>query len=310
MNIKAAVGILIDSDNRVLLAQRPEAKTWSSWWEFPGGKLEENESPRDALTRELKEEIGIDVIVSERWVTRTYSYDEHNVTLYFFKVTLWSGKPASMENQNLRWVSPLEVDKSTILPPNVFILNALSFPDCYAITNIEETSKKLFYKQLLAQLNQGLKLIQIREKNLLPIDLLEACKEILEICKPFSAKLILNSNIKLAYDLKVDGIHLTSLELKNLIDKPKNLIIGASCHSIEDIRNAEEKGVDFAVLSPVQKTISHPKNKPMGWAAFSKIINNSNIPVYALGGMKKINIKDAHSFGSVGIASQREIWKG
>ena len=166
MHINVAVGILIDANKKILLAQRPKSRSWSGWWEFPGGKLEKNESPIDALIRELKEEVGIDVVNFQKWVTRNYSYEEHNVTLYFFKVTEWKGKPSPKENQRLLWINPCEVKKATILPPNVFILNALSLPTQYGITNISETPKEIFLTQLLNKLEQGLKIIQIREKSL------------------------------------------------------------------------------------------------------------------------------------------------
>ena len=85
MHINVSVGVLIDSNKKILLAQRPKSRSWSGWWEFPGGKLEKNESPEEALVRELKEEVGIIVVNYEKWVTRNYSYEEHNITLFFLK---------------------------------------------------------------------------------------------------------------------------------------------------------------------------------------------------------------------------------
>jgi len=152
VQIHVSVGILIDSHNKILLAQRPNSRSWAGWWEFPGGKIEGNETPHDALKRELKEEIGIEVINCESWTIRNYSYTEHQVTLYFFKITKWTGDPVSNENQRLVWLYPYQVDRKTILPPNIFILNALTMPSYYAITNISETPKRIFYSQLENQL--------------------------------------------------------------------------------------------------------------------------------------------------------------
>jgi 8-oxo-dGTP diphosphatase len=308
VHINVAVGILIDANKKILLAQRPKSRSWSGWWEFPGGKLEKNESPIDALIRELKEEVGIDVVNFQKWVTRNYSYEEHNVTLYFFKVTEWKGKPSPKENQRLLWINPCEVKKATILPPNVFILNALSLPTQYGITNISETPKEIFLTQLLNKLEQGLKIIQIREKSLPLEELKIITLDIIKICKPFSAKVILNSSIELANDLKADGVHLDSIALKKLTKKPKNIIVSASCHSEEDVKIAQEKDIDFVVLSPVNKTISHPKIVPLGWDKFLCITNRFDIPIYALGGMKKSDLVNALESGAVGIASQRDIW--
>ena len=308
MHINVAVGVLIDSNKKILLAQRSKSRTWAGWWEFPGGKLEKNETPKEALTRELKEEIDIDVVNCEKWVTRNYSYEEYDVTLYFFKVTEWDGELIPKENQKLVWINPCEANKKTILPPNVFILNALSLPTHYGITNISETPKEVFLTQLLKQLEQGLKMIQIREKNLSLEELKETSLEIIRLCKPFSAKVIINSSIELANNVNANGVHFNSIELKKFTKKPKNIIISASCHSEGDVRIAQEKGIDFVVLSPVNKTISHPKIVPLGWDNFLKITNKFDIPVYALGGMKKSDIDNALDSGAIGIASQRDIW--
>lgn len=308
MHINVAVGVLIDSNKKILLAKRTRSRSWSGWWEFPGGKLENNESPEEALARELKEEVGVDVVTCEKWVTRNYSYEEHNVTLYFFKVTEWNGELTPRESQKLLWIDPLEANKTTILPPNVFILNALSLPTQYGITNISETPKEIFLTQLLKQLKQGLKMIQIREKNLTLEEIKEITLEIIKICKPYSAKVILNSSIELANTVSANGVHLNSIELKKFTIKPKNIIISASCHSEEDVQIAQDKGIDFVVLSPVNTTISHPRIVPMGWSKFLKISNKFNIPIYALGGMEKSHINIALDSGAIGIASQRAIW--
>ena len=308
MHINVAVGVLIDSNKKILLAQRSKSRTWAGWWEFPGGKLEKNELPEEALIRELKEEVDIDVVNYKKWVTRNYAYEEHNVTLYFFKVTQWNGELNPRENQKLLWISPREVNKTTILPPNIFILNALSLPTHYGITNISETPKEIFLTQLLKQLEQGLRMIQIREKNLPLEELKEITLEIIRICKPFSAKVILNSSIELANDLNANGVHLNSIELKKFTKKSKNIIVGASCHSEEDLKIAQDKEVDFVVFSPVNKTISHPEIVPLGWVKFLSIANKFDIPIYALGGMKKSDINNALDSGAIGIASQRDIW--
>lgn len=308
MHIKVAVGLLIDSNKKIFLAQRPKSRSWSGWWEFPGGKLEKNESPEEALTRELKEEVGINIVNFERWVTRNYTHEDQNVTLYFFKVTKWNGELTPKENQKLLWINPCEVNKATILPANVFILNALSLPTQYGITNISEVPKEIFLTQLLKQLKQGLKMIQIREKNLSLEELKKVTLEIIKICRPFSAKVILNSYIELANDINVDGIHLNSIELKKFTKKTKNIIVSASCHSEVDVKIAQDKGIDFVVLSPVNKTISHPRIPPIGWSKFLEISNKFDIPIYALGGMKKNHVNIALDSGAIGIASQRDIW--
>ena len=151
-------------------------------------------------------------------------------------------------------------------------------------------------------------MIKKKEKNLSLEELKKITLEIMRICKPFSAKVILNSCIEVADDLNVDGVHLNSIELQKFKKKTKNIIVSASCHSEEDVKIAQDKCIDFVVLSAVNKTISHPRLPPMGWSKFLKISNKFDIPIYALGGMKKNHINIALDSGAIGIASQRDIW--
>jgi 8-oxo-dGTP diphosphatase len=71
---------------------------------------------------------------------------------------------------------------------------------------------------------------------------------------------------------------------------------------------AEEKNADFAVLGSVKKTLTHPDLEPMGWVRFNKLVNNSNLPIYSIGGMTNRDILSSLEYGGIGIASQRAIW--
>lgn len=102
---------LIDADGRVLLAQRPEGKSMAGLWEFPGGKIEENETPEQALVRELHEELGI-----ETWDSclapltfASHSYDDFHLLMPVFACRKWNGIPQAREGQTLKWVRPNEL---------------------------------------------------------------------------------------------------------------------------------------------------------------------------------------------------------
>ena len=132
------MGVLINHDNKLLLAQRPAKKTWSGWWEFPGGKIERGETPIQALKRELNEEIGVTVSSAEKWIVREYSYDEIDVKLHFFKVIDWAGQIQPQEEQLLEWNNAFSPHVNPILPANELIFKAIGLPDLYAITNAQE----------------------------------------------------------------------------------------------------------------------------------------------------------------------------
>ena len=308
MNIEASVGIIFNESFQLLMAERPQSKTWSGWWEFPGGKIESGETPLEALKRELKEEIGISVIDAEKWIVRKYAYEDYEVILHFYKVTQWSGNIEAKEEQKISWVLPDNNVVSPILPANDLIFKAISLPDIYAITNAYEYSGN-FLNKVEQQLNNGLGLIQIREKAISKNAFIELTKEIIQMAGNFDAKVMINSDINLAYKLNADGVHLNSSLLHRLSEIPKDLIVSASCHSARDIEKAMTMDVSFVVLSPVQKTQSHPNTTPIGWDSFSKITQNYSIPIYALGGMKQDDIENAFNAGAIGIASQRAIWE-
>lgn len=100
--------VLVDSDGRVLLAQRPEGKSMAGLWEFPGGKVETGETPEAALIRELGEELGIDTWSSclAPLTFASHAYDDFHLLMPVFICRRWSGTPVAREGQNLTWVRP------------------------------------------------------------------------------------------------------------------------------------------------------------------------------------------------------------
>jgi 8-oxo-dGTP diphosphatase len=82
-------------------------------------------------------------------------------------------------------------------------------------------------------------------------------------------------------------------------------LIGASCHDAAQLAQAERLGLDYALLSPVQKTASHPDATPLGWARFAELVESLALPVYALGGVTPADVPLAQSHGAHGIAGIR-----
>ena len=102
---------LIDPDGRVLLAQRPEGKSMAGLWEFPGGKIEQGETPEAALIRELHEELGIDTWASclAPLTFAGHSYENFHLLMPLFACRKWEGTPQAREGQTLKWVRPNEL---------------------------------------------------------------------------------------------------------------------------------------------------------------------------------------------------------
>ena len=103
-----AAAALIDADGRVLLAQRPEGKAMAGLWEFPGGKIESGETPKQALTRELAEELSIKVSESDLipFTFASHTYEKFHLFMPLFRIEKWRGTPLPIEGQKLAWVAP------------------------------------------------------------------------------------------------------------------------------------------------------------------------------------------------------------
>jgi 8-oxo-dGTP diphosphatase len=125
---EVAVGILIKDDGSYLLGQRPEGKPYAGYWEFPGGKLEAGESVFQALFRELKEELGIEIASSEPWQVIEHDYPHAYVRLHLHKVKQWSGAPQGLEGQSLAWqgdINSHEPGVEPLLPATIPILELM-----------------------------------------------------------------------------------------------------------------------------------------------------------------------------------------
>lgn len=290
------------------MAQRPPEKIWAGYWEFPGGKIEPGETPYHALVRELQEELGITVQTAYPWLTRIFSYPHATVRLHFFRVTSWSGELHPHEGQQFSWQHPTEVTVDPILPANAPILRALELPTLYAISNASELGVEIFLNRLEARLGKGLRLIQLREKNLAQKELRDLAQRVVAMAHVQGAKVLLNGDVALAQEVGADGVHLTSNQLQELKLRPAIEWCAASCHNAEELRLANELGCDFALLSPVLPTQSHPGATCLGWENFATIAAGSAIPVYALGGMKLEDMHTAWKHGAHGISLLRQAW--
>ena len=308
--VNAAVAVLLRDDGQVLLGQRPEGKPWSGWWEFPGGKIEQGESPYHALQRELQEELGTEAVEAYPWLTRSFDYPERRVKLHFFIVRRWTDAPHGREGQQLSWQNPAALSVDPMLPANAPILNALLLPTTYAITNLAETEEALFLARLEKALAKGLRLIQVREKHLSKTDLKTFALNVIALAKPYAARVLINADIELADSVGADGVHLNTASLMATQAKPQGLLCGASCHNALELKHAANLGLDFVLLSPVMPTRSHSDIAPLGWQEFSRLIQNYPLPVYALGGLQPQNMVGAWQRGAHGIAMQRAVWEG
>lgn len=109
---------LVDADGRVLLTQRPPGKKLAGMWEFPGGKVEPNETPEAALIRELHEELHLDISAAclAPYTFASHSYDDFHLLMPLYVCRKWQGEPHGQEGQALAWVRPQRM-KDYPMPP-------------------------------------------------------------------------------------------------------------------------------------------------------------------------------------------------
>lgn len=116
--VLVAAAALVDGDGRVLIAQRPPGKQLAGLWEFPGGKVEEGETPEAALIRELREELGIEVMPAclAPFVFASHSYETFHLLMPLYLVRRWTGMVEPREHAALKWVKPARLGEYP-LPP-------------------------------------------------------------------------------------------------------------------------------------------------------------------------------------------------
>ncbi|MBN1378454.1 MAG: Nudix family hydrolase [Gammaproteobacteria bacterium] len=309
--ILVAAAAIVDEQNRVLVTQRAKNSHQGGKWEFPGGKCKKGETIKEALDRELMEELGINPIEPAHLITLTHAYPEKTVTLSVWKVRSYSGIPHARESQPLLWQAVSELDPDLFPAADHGIIRALQLPDTCVITpDIQNRSEEQYLREMHQVLDRGAKLILFRDHHLDRLTYRQLAVEIIELCDRYNATCMLNTPIDWLADFKKKNIHMSAFRLMQCEKRPNSnkFFLSAACHDLNEIRQAEKIGADFILLSPVKKTSSHPDTEGMGWEKFSDLVQNCSVPVYALGGMNKTDIDVAQSHGAQGVAGITGFW--
>lgn len=319
--LHVAVAVIINEENKVCISLRHQDAHQGGLWEFPGGKIEPTESPEQALVREIKEELNLDIEHSRRLIEVTHDYMDKSVCLHVYKVSSYQGFAKGIEGQRVKWVSVSDLLNYKFPAANLAIIKTLQLPDRYLITG-NFTSYDDFLFKLKRSLNKKVKLVQLRLKSIEGLEkdeLQPLLEDAIKLCRLSGAKLMLNLSANLTNlidltQLDFDGFHFDSRTLKLLLSNEIELpikvnMLAASCHNKEELQMAKDLDLDFVVLSPVRVTASHPDMEAMGWHVFSELIKPLSIPVYALGGVTSDDISTAWQFGAQGVAGISAFWE-
>lgn len=307
--VHVAAAVITRPDGSVLLGQRAPDTFYPGYWEFPGGKVEPGETPRDALIRELDEELGMRVDAAYPWITREHVYEHAHVSLHFFEVTAWRGEIHDRVHSALSWQQAGAMDVGPMLPANGPILKALRLPRVCGITHAGEIGIDAQLARLEAALAGGLRLVQIREPALPDADCERFARAVVERCHAAGALAVVNGDAALARRIGADGLHLPARSLMAADGRPDFEWVGASCHSRAELEQAAALELDYALLGAVRPTQSHPERATLGWPAFGELIVRLPLPVFALGGLSAGDLETAKAAGAHGVAGIRGIWQ-
>ncbi len=303
----AVAAIVNDDSQQILLSKRADHLHQGGLWEFPGGKVEAGESVEQALRRELNEELGLRPTASRPLIRIYHDYPDRTVLLDVWRVTAFEGEPEGREGQPIEWVALADLSTLTFPAANVPILAALSLPDKYLITPDFSGDAEAFLLDLEVSLKAGIRLLQLRVKDLTDADFIG---RVVAMVHQYHGKILINGSVEQALVLGADGVHLNSQRLDACTARPAPapFLVAASCHDLRQLAKAVEMGCNFALLSPVAATSSHPEAKPLGWSQFKEWSDNTALPVFALGGMSVSNLDQSFKHGAQGIAAISGLW--
>ena len=270
--------------------------------------MEAGETPRQALVRELREELGIEVQQAWPWITREFTYEHAHVRLHFFEVPAWSGTVNDHVHSALSWERPEKSEVGPMLPANAPVLKALRLPRHMGITHAGQIGAAAQLAALERALESGLRLIQVREAELPPAERETFTRAMLDLARPAGALVVVNGDAELAARLDADGLHLPAVHLAATGRRPDFEWVGASCHTRAELERAAGLGLDYALLGPVWPTTTHPDHPGLGWEKFAELAAGLPLPVLALGGLTAADIPTARAAGAHGIAAIRGAW--
>jgi 8-oxo-dGTP diphosphatase len=309
--VEVAVGLLRDGAGRVLVGRRGSDVHLPGLQEFPGGKLAVGEGARDALARELREELGIDVLAAFEILTIAHDYPDRSVLLHVYRVHAWSGVIEAREGQVLEWVDPDRLDAGDFPVASKAIVNAARLPDFYLISpdpaavgaidaEVERVDRRLA--------RGGIGLLQIRAPGLQPAAFLDYARALMQSAARHGVATLINAPQSLLDRLPPTGWHLTERRLLSLSARPRCAgWLAASVHDRETLMRAMALPVDFVVAGPVKPTLTHPGARPLGLQGFADLRARASCPVFALGGLTPGDLRAVHEIGAQGIAAIRGL---
>lgn len=332
--VHVAVGVIERTSaagaREILISKRPDEVHQGGLWEFPGGKVEIGETLPVALARELEEELGLVFDPEEAGALRpliqiSHDYGDKQVLLDVWLVSKFSKAPSDglgREGQQVKWVECGDLSKYSFPDANVPIITACQLPEQYIVTPIYPSLDRA-RKEVEALFEKCSGMILLRQPDLSVDEYFVWLDDLLAAIPGLGQRLMLSAHLELSFDAeastellgecllrferyktRVRGVHLPTYVAKRCHVRPfkENFYLAVSCHSLDELAHAQSIRADFATLSPVQETATHPNAIAIGWSSFSAWLKLATLPVYALGGMSPADLPRAFQAGAQGVA--------
>ncbi len=309
--IHVVIGIIKNTQDEVLVTTRNKNAHLSGYLEFPGGKLEPGETPEQALTRELKEELDINLFEYSQLIQIPYIYTDRKVFLDVYKVNKYSGNIAANESQEVYWQNAFSLDPGLFPSANHGLIRAIQLPNVVAVTPDyhQHTNKFIdYFKSTIKR--ENISIIHLRSHQINDSEYIQLAEECLKLCNENNTKLVLNRTAASVLKINASGLHLTSKSLASLNKRPLGYeyLVSASCHNLGEVLHATKLGLDYVFVGPVIEKYLANSSQVLGWENFALLTRESSIPVYAIGGTSISNIKTSVECGGQGIAAIRDLW--
>ncbi|MGL5212501.1 MAG: thiamine phosphate synthase [Acinetobacter junii] len=294
--VDVAIAILLHK-SKVLVGWRQANQHQGNKHEFPGGKIEEGETPEQACRREVYEEVGIGLKEWHQFDVIRHEYEDIIVTLHLFH-TYVPDELLSLIHQPWSWFSRDQLADLNFPKANSTIIERLIWSHLIKISDqvdeLPKTNSQMYLRiesKDIERLQQ--QLIKLSEQQLL--------------------KLIVNVDVwqqlNTVLQEKIKTVHLKQSQLMQL--KKGDLVVAkryiAACHDAVSVQHAHQIGCDAIFLSPVNPTATHPNSKVLGWDGFAALAQNSDIPVFALGGVAPADLEQAQKHNAYGLAGIRQF---
>lgn len=326
--IHVAVGVIFDcapnEKGKILIAKRADHQHQGGLWEFPGGKVEEGESAQVALQRELEEELGLQSSIENMrpLITIPFHYSDKSVLLDVWSV--YNGKLPDVrdgegslfvkealvgkESQPLSWVNQDSLADYEFPAANKAIIDALFLPAQIAISQDNSSPEAILSQVANTLKNHDNIWIQLRAPSLDQMQYTQLALQLYGICHEAGSKLIWNCPLDWYQVAFADGLHLSAANFIKVPDSkrpiPEKQWLSIACHNLAELEVAQQLA-DYALVSPVHETKTHPRANALTWSGFKVIADQAHIPCYALGGMQKSEIENSIQVGGQGIAGIR-----